>query len=160
MTLLSVGLGFATMIIPRVVTFYVCTALLALFGFKLLYDGWKMKPDEGQEEFEEVSEELRKKEEMVRNGGIKLRSISFKSFLHSSLFNLSLLFSLPSPPPSVSFPSLLLLSPYLFSHLLPPSLTFPPLPSFPSLLTFLQSSSPPLTFTIFHHLLPSLPHST
>ena len=88
MTLLSVGLGFATMIIPRVVTFYVCTALLALFGFKLLYDGWKMKPDEGQEEFEEVSEELRKKEEMVRNGGIKLRSISLKSFLHSSLFNL------------------------------------------------------------------------
>ena len=65
MTFLSVCLGFATLVIPRAVTFYVCTVLLALFGFKLLYDGWKMSPNEGQEEFEEVSEELRKREEMV-----------------------------------------------------------------------------------------------
>ena len=66
MTFLSVCLGFATMIIPRAVTFYICTALLALFGLKMLYEGWKMSADEGKEEFEEVSEELRKKEEMVR----------------------------------------------------------------------------------------------
>jgi len=65
MTFLSVCLGFATLVIPRAVTFYVCTVLLALFGFKLLYDGWKMSPNEGQEEFEEVSEELRKREEML-----------------------------------------------------------------------------------------------
>lgn len=31
----------------------------------MLYDGWKMKPDEGQEEFEEVSAELRRKDEPV-----------------------------------------------------------------------------------------------
>ena len=68
MTFLSVCLGFATMIIPRAVTFYICTALLALFGLKMLYEGWKMSPDEGKEEFEEVSEELRKKEEMVSTG--------------------------------------------------------------------------------------------
>ena len=65
MTVLSVCLGFATMIIPRAVTFYISTALLALFGLKMLYEGWTMNPEEGQEEFEEVSEELRKKEEMV-----------------------------------------------------------------------------------------------
>ena len=65
MTFLSVCLGFATMIIPHDVTFYICTALLALFGLKMLYEGWKMSPDEGQEELEEVTEELRKKEEMV-----------------------------------------------------------------------------------------------
>lgn len=60
MTFLSVCLGFATMIIPRAVTFFVCTALLAVFGLKMLYDGWKMSPDEGKEEFEEVSAELQK----------------------------------------------------------------------------------------------------
>ena len=65
MTFLSVCLGFATLIIPRAVTFYVCTALLALFGLKMLYEGWTMSPDEGMEEFEEVSAEIRKREEMV-----------------------------------------------------------------------------------------------
>ena len=118
MTLLSVGLGFATMIIPRVVTFYVCTALLALFGFKLLYDGWKMKPDEGQEEFEEVSEELRKREEMVRWGGIEI---------------LVVLVLYPFNP----FPSLQsILTPYLPFHLPPlPLFSFTYFPSSPLLLS-------------------------
>lgn len=46
-------------------TFYVSTGLLALFGVKMLYEGWGMSYDEGQEELEEVSEELRKREEVV-----------------------------------------------------------------------------------------------
>ena len=46
-------------------TFYVSTGLLALFGVKMLYEGWQMTSEEGQEEFEEVSEELRKREEVV-----------------------------------------------------------------------------------------------
>ena len=66
MTFLSVCLGYATMIIPRALTFYTCTALLALFGVKMLYEGWKMKPNETQEEFDEVSEELKKREDAVR----------------------------------------------------------------------------------------------
>ena len=66
MTFLSVCLGYATIIIPRWVTFYICTFLLAIFGIKMLYDGWKMSPDEGQEEFEEVSAELKKREEQVK----------------------------------------------------------------------------------------------
>lgn len=65
MTILSVCLGFATMIIPRSITFYISTALLALFGFKMLYEGYNMDPNEGQEELEEVTEELRKREESV-----------------------------------------------------------------------------------------------
>lgn len=76
MTFLSVCLGYATMIIPREVTFYSCTALLALFGLKMLYEGWKMSPDEGLEEYEEVSAELRRREEMVRRG--ELHTYSFK----------------------------------------------------------------------------------
>ena len=46
----------------RWVTFYVCTLLLAVFGIKMLYEAWHMSPDEGKEEFEQVSEELKKKE--------------------------------------------------------------------------------------------------
>lgn len=68
MTVLSVFLGFATMIIPYTITFYTSTALLALFGVKMLYEGYKMDPNEGQEELEEVSEELRKRDESVSLG--------------------------------------------------------------------------------------------
>ena len=35
----------------------------------MLYEGWRMDPNEGQEEFEEVSEEIRKREETVRWAG-------------------------------------------------------------------------------------------
>ena len=35
----------------------------------MLYDGWNMNPDEGQEEFEEVSAELKRKDEAVRREG-------------------------------------------------------------------------------------------
>lgn len=65
MTVLSVCLGFVTLIIPRAITFYISTALLALFGVKMLYEGYSMDPNEGQEELEEVTEELRKREESV-----------------------------------------------------------------------------------------------
>lgn len=64
MTILSVFLGFATVIIPRTVTYYAGTALLALFGVKMLYDGYKMSPDEGKEELEAVDEELNKANEV------------------------------------------------------------------------------------------------
>ena len=67
MTIVSVCLGFATMIIPHKVTFYITTTLLALFGLKMLYDGYKMDPNEGQEELDGVTEELRLREEMVKD---------------------------------------------------------------------------------------------
>jgi len=55
--------GYATTVIPRVYTFYVSSALFAIFGLKMLHEGYHMSPNEGQEEFDEVNEELRKKNE-------------------------------------------------------------------------------------------------
>eukprot|EP00111_Clytia_hemisphaerica_P021430 TCONS_00063069-protein len=62
MTVLSVFLGYATTVIPRKYTFYISTALFAIFGLKMLKEGYDMDPDEGAEELEEVQAELKKKE--------------------------------------------------------------------------------------------------
>ncbi|XP_014203669.1 transmembrane protein 165 [Copidosoma floridanum] len=63
MTLLSVVFGYAVTIIPRVYTYYISTGLFALFGLKMLRDGYYMSPNEGQEELEEVQSDLRKRED-------------------------------------------------------------------------------------------------
>ena len=42
-----------------VITFYLSSILFALFGLKMLHEGYHMSPNEGQEEYEEVNEELR-----------------------------------------------------------------------------------------------------
>nr|XP_055150630.1 transmembrane protein 165 isoform X1 [Symphalangus syndactylus] len=63
MTCLSVLFGYATTVIPRVYTYYVSTVLFAIFGIRMLREGLKMSPDEGQEELEEVQAELKKKDE-------------------------------------------------------------------------------------------------
>ena len=55
MTILSTYVGYAATIIPRVYTQYLSCVLFAIFGIKMLYEGWHMSPDEGQEEYEEVS---------------------------------------------------------------------------------------------------------
>ena len=62
MTIMSTTLGYAVTIIPRVYTYYGSSLLFALFGLKMLKEAYDMAPDEGQEELEEVSEELKKKE--------------------------------------------------------------------------------------------------
>jgi len=64
MTILSALFGYATTIIPRIYTYYVSTALFALFGFKMLYDGIKMSPEEGAEELEEVQASLRRQDDL------------------------------------------------------------------------------------------------
>lgn len=46
-------------------TYYVSTALFAIFGIRMLREGLKMSPDEGQEELEEVQAEIKKKDEEV-----------------------------------------------------------------------------------------------
>lgn len=58
--------GYATTIIPRIYTYYVSTALFAIFGIRMLREGLKMSPDEGQEELEEVQAEIKKKDEEVK----------------------------------------------------------------------------------------------
>ncbi|KAF1763205.1 hypothetical protein GCK72_011471 [Caenorhabditis remanei] len=77
MTVLSACLGWVTQVIPRAVTYYLSTALFALFGLKMLHEGWTMSPNEGQEGFEEAQAEVAKREgeldaskfEMLEGGG-------------------------------------------------------------------------------------------
>jgi len=64
--------GFATTVIPRVITFYLSSALFAIFGLKMLHEGYRMSPTEAQEEFEEVNEELRKREENDGRGSLEM----------------------------------------------------------------------------------------
>lgn len=68
MTVLSVFFGMAATIIPKIYTYYISTALFAIFGIKMIYEGYKMKPTDAQEELEEVQSDLRKREdELERN---------------------------------------------------------------------------------------------
>ena len=53
------------MIIPRVYTYWISTALFAIFGLRMLKEGYSMSPNEGQEEFEEVQSDLKKQEDEV-----------------------------------------------------------------------------------------------
>ncbi len=81
MTVLSVALGFATTVIPRAYTYYASTVLFALFGVKMLKEAWEMSPDEGQEELEQVSAELKKKDEEVAVSERKLLQSNLACFL-------------------------------------------------------------------------------
>ena len=85
MTVLSVFLGYATTIIPRKYTFYISTVLFAIFGIKMLKEGYDMDPNEGQEELEEVQAELKKKEAEVtfrRNFKLVVNCLLNSSWLH------------------------------------------------------------------------------
>ncbi|XP_018579597.1 transmembrane protein 165 [Anoplophora glabripennis] len=63
MTVLSALFGWLVNVIPRAYTYYISTALFALFGLKMLKEGCQMSPNEGQEELEEVQMELRQRDE-------------------------------------------------------------------------------------------------
>lgn len=65
MTVLSAAFGWVATVIPRVYTYYASAVLFAIFGIKMLRDGWKMDPNEGQEELEEVQSELKRREDQV-----------------------------------------------------------------------------------------------
>ncbi|XP_016975546.1 uncharacterized protein LOC108041976 isoform X1 [Drosophila rhopaloa] len=72
MTVLSCAFGMAANFIPKVYTYYISTALFLIFGLKMLYDGYKMKPTDAQEELEEVQSDLRKREdELMRKASRK-----------------------------------------------------------------------------------------
>uniref|UniRef100_A0A7E4ZZ13 GDT1 family protein n=1 Tax=Panagrellus redivivus TaxID=6233 RepID=A0A7E4ZZ13_PANRE len=60
MTVLSACLGWVTQIVPHKLTFYISTGLFALFGLKMLHEGYHMSPDEGKEEYEEANAEVQK----------------------------------------------------------------------------------------------------
>lgn len=52
-------------LIPHVYTYYISTALFAIFGLKMLRDGYYMSPSDSQEELEEVQSDLKKREDEV-----------------------------------------------------------------------------------------------
>ena len=54
-----------------VLTYYISSLLFAIFGIKMIYEAYHMSANEGQEEFEEVNEELRKREEKESRGDIE-----------------------------------------------------------------------------------------
>jgi putative Ca2+/H+ antiporter (TMEM165/GDT1 family) len=64
MTVLSAALGH---IVPNLIskqyTQFAAGCLFLIFGFKMLWDGYKMTGKEGQEELEEVTQELLSKDE-------------------------------------------------------------------------------------------------
>lgn len=77
MTVLSAYVGHVATYIPRVYTFYISTALFVFFGLKMLKEGYYMDPDEGQEELEEVTMELNKKEQELASPTTRLLSPVF-----------------------------------------------------------------------------------
>ncbi|CAJ0567630.1 unnamed protein product, partial [Mesorhabditis spiculigera] len=62
MTVLSACMGWVTVLIPRWITYYISTALFALFGLKMLHEGYYMNASETQEVFEESQAEVQKRE--------------------------------------------------------------------------------------------------
>jgi putative Ca2+/H+ antiporter (TMEM165/GDT1 family) len=63
--------GYATTVIPRMITYYLSSFLFAVFGLKMLHEGYHMSKTEAQDEFEEVNEELRKRDEKEGKGDIE-----------------------------------------------------------------------------------------
>ena len=61
--------ALALNIIPRAYTYYISAILFAIFGLKMLKEGYYMSPEDAQEEMEEVQEELRKKDDEKKAGG-------------------------------------------------------------------------------------------
>ncbi|CAJ0567633.1 unnamed protein product, partial [Mesorhabditis spiculigera] len=70
MTVLSACMGWVTVLIPRWITYYISTALFALFGLKMLHEGYYMNASETQEVFEESQAEVQKRELAMDTGKI------------------------------------------------------------------------------------------
>lgn len=65
MTVLSAFLGYATTILSRVVTRLISALLFMIFGLKMFHEGYYMEPDESIKGFQNVEEELEKKQELM-----------------------------------------------------------------------------------------------
>lgn len=61
----TAGFGKLANFIPRVYTYYISTALFAIFGLKMIRDGYYMSATDAQEELEEVQADLKKREDEV-----------------------------------------------------------------------------------------------
>jgi len=81
MTVLSAYAGTVFTYIPKYYTHYTVTALFFFFGIKLLREGFAMADDEGAEELEEVTQELKKSDEEMSNSGESRGWLSFSPIL-------------------------------------------------------------------------------
>jgi len=75
MTVLSALVGYATTVIPRALTFYISSALFAVFGLKMLREGWNMSGDEGKEEYDEVQADLKRREDELEKTGAPVQDL-------------------------------------------------------------------------------------
>ncbi|GFR98880.1 transmembrane protein 165-like [Elysia marginata] len=75
MTFLSAMVGYATTVIPRSVTYYISSALFAIFGLKMLREGWAMSEDEGKEEYEEVQADLKRREDEIEKQSLSTADV-------------------------------------------------------------------------------------
>jgi len=68
MTLLSALLGnIITQFIPKIYTFYASTFLFAIFGLKMLHEGYMMAPGDATDEYEDANNTLKESEEKNDN---------------------------------------------------------------------------------------------
>jgi putative Ca2+/H+ antiporter (TMEM165/GDT1 family) len=65
MTVLSAYVGKIATLIPPLYTHYISSLLFLVFGLRMLYEGYGMADDEGAEELEEVTQELKKTDEEI-----------------------------------------------------------------------------------------------
>ncbi|CAG8436876.1 7618_t:CDS:2 [Ambispora gerdemannii] len=76
MSVLSATLGHVVPnLIPQIYTNYIAAVLFLFFGIKMVSEGWNMSPEEANQELEEVTAELKEKEEAqlmaaVEKGGV------------------------------------------------------------------------------------------
>jgi len=96
MHVLSAFFGYAITIIPRYFTYYISSFLFAVFGIKMLREGWKMSPNEAQEEFDEVQEDLLKREKENESTASELETGQAKKSTSSGGNNSSLLYAFVS----------------------------------------------------------------
>lgn len=66
MTVMSALFGVAAQIIPPIYTHYISIGLFVIFGLKMLWDGYKMSPNDCKEEMEEVQSDLRERENKLK----------------------------------------------------------------------------------------------
>merc|ERR1711992_490446 len=96
MHVMSAFFGYAITIIPRYFTYYISSFLFAVFGIKMLREGWKMSPNEAQEEFVEVQEDLLKREKENESTASELETGQAKKSTSSGGNNSSLLYAFVS----------------------------------------------------------------
>ncbi|CAL8119955.1 unnamed protein product [Orchesella dallaii] len=63
MTVICGLFGYASTIISETITYYISTVFFAIFGLKMMYDGYRMSPHEGQQKLEEVQATLRRRDD-------------------------------------------------------------------------------------------------